>query len=53
MQQNLSDFFRDLLDWEEQQYSELIHPWDCDLRDSIRPYNDLITMYLIRPRSEV
>ena len=35
MQQNLSDFFRDLLDWEEQQYSELIHPWDCDLRDSI------------------
>ena len=32
---NLQDFFRDLLNWKGQQYRELIHPWDRDLRDSI------------------
>ena len=32
---NLRDFFRDLLNWEGQQYCELIHPWPQNLRNSI------------------
>lgn len=32
---NLTDFFRDLLNWEGQQYCELIHPWPSGLRNSI------------------
>ena len=32
---NLRDFFRDLLNWEGQQYCELIHSWPQDLRNSI------------------
>ena len=32
---NLQDFFKDLQNWEGQQYRELIHPWPQDLRNSI------------------
>ena len=32
---NLKDFFRDLLNWEEQEHCELIHPWPQELRNSI------------------
>ena len=32
---NLRNFFRDLLNWEEQEHCELIHPWPQELRNSI------------------
>ena len=32
---NLQEFFSDLLNWEGQQYRELTHPWQRELRDSI------------------
>ena len=32
---NLSDYYKDLLSWEGLQYSQLIHEWPKELRDSI------------------
>ncbi len=32
---DLNNFFKDLLDWEGQQYRQLIHQWPQDLRDTI------------------
>ena len=35
MMSDLKDFFRDLLNWEGQQYCQLIHQWPQELRDTI------------------
>ncbi len=32
---NLSDYYKDLLRWEGQQYRQLVHEWPHDLRDAI------------------
>ncbi len=32
---NLSDYYKDLLRWERQQYRQLVHKWPQDLRDAI------------------
>ena len=32
---NLKDFFRDLLNWERQQFRELIHQWPQELRETV------------------
>ena len=34
---NLKDFFRDLLNWEEQQPNQTIHQWYQELRDTVAP----------------
>ncbi len=32
---NLSDYYKDLLHWEGQQYSQLVHEWPKELRDML------------------